>query len=102
MTNVVSVLLYFLYPNILKFPLLEQNVNWQETMIFSLKIATTTLLTANENSVHLYMVELLVIMQNTEKAHLRFMKKCGNDIYIRRYPEDQSWKAIIDNTICVG
>lgn len=55
---------------------------------------------ATSKSVHLYMAELLDIMQNKEKAHMRFMKKCGNDFYLWPTPEDESRKSI-DSIICV-
>ena len=35
-------------------------------------------------SVHLYMVEVLDITENEKEAHLRFIKKYGNDLYIER------------------
>ena len=34
------------------------------------------------NSVHVYMAELLDMTQIKEEVHLRFMKKCGNDLYM--------------------
>ena len=62
--------------------MLEQNVNQQETRIFSVQITTTTFQSAYENSVHVYMAELLDMTQNKEEVHLKFMKKCGNDLYM--------------------
>ena len=47
------------------------------------------------------MAELLDITQNKEEAHLRFMKKCGNDLYMWSSPDDESWEAIIYHIICV-
>ena len=35
-------------------------------------------------SVHLHMVEVLDITENEKEAHLRFIKKYGNDLYIER------------------
>ena len=47
------------------------------------------------------MAELLDITQNKWEVHLRFMKKCGNDLYMWSPPDDESWEAIIDHIICV-
>ena len=47
------------------------------------------------------MAELLDMTQNKEEVHLKFMKKCGNDLYMWPSPDDESWEAIIDHIICV-
>ena len=47
------------------------------------------------------MAELLDITQNKEEARLRFMKKCGNDLYMWSSPDNESWEAIVDHIICV-
>ena len=47
------------------------------------------------------MTEMLDITQNKEEVPLRFMKKCGNDLYMWLSPDDESWEAIIDHIICV-
>ena len=46
------------------------------------------------------MAELLDITQNKEEVHLRFMKKCGSDLYMWSSPDDESWEVIIDHIIC--
>ena len=47
------------------------------------------------------MAELLDMTQNKVEVHLRFMKKCGIDLYMWSSPDDESWEAIIDHIICV-
>lgn len=50
--------------------------------------------------IYMYAWQRCLTSQNAEQAYLRFMKKCGNDLYIWPTPNNEFWESI-DNIMCV-
>ena len=51
---------------------------------------------------NIYMAEVLELEEDGKEAHLKYMKKCSGDLYMRPNPTDASWKPTASIICTVG